>query len=241
VSERPRGGDLGRGLGEQRANHGDGRTALVFAGGDPPPAESLRDLDPSALVIAADSGLDHALALGFRADVVVGDLDSVTPAALARARDAGADVEPHPAEKDETDLERALRRAVALGVQRVTVVGGGGGRHDHLLANALVLGHDDYAGLELDALVGTARLTVIRTRAELRGTPGSFLSLLPLGGPARGIRTEGLRYPLRDEALVPGTTRGVSNELDAPVAVVSLVDGVLLAVQPDLLSPTSEA
>jgi thiamine pyrophosphokinase len=213
--------------------------ALVFAGGDPPLAEILADLDRSALVIAADSGLDHALALGFTADVVVGDLDSVTPDALARARDAGADVEPHPAEKDETDLELALRRAVALGMQRVTVIGGGGGRHDHLLANALVLGHHDYAGLELDALVGTAKLTVIRARVELRGAPGSFLSLLPLGGPARGIRTDGLRYPLRDEALVPSTTRGVSNEFLAPIATVSLVHGVLLAVQPDLLSPTS--
>jgi thiamine pyrophosphokinase len=217
------------------------RTALVFAGGDPPSAELLDHLDRSAFVIAADSGLDHALALGFTADVVVGDLDSVTPDALARARDAGAEVEPHPAEKDETDLELALRRAVSLGVQRVTVIGGGGGRHDHLLANALVLAHDDYADLEVDAIVGTAGLTVIRTRAELRGAPGSFLSLLPIGGPARGIRTEGLRYPLCDEDLVPGTTRGVSNEFVAPVAQVALVDGVLLAVQPHLVSPTSES
>jgi thiamine pyrophosphokinase len=214
-------------------------SALVFAGGDPPPADRLGNLDRSALVIAADSGLDHALALGFTADVVVGDLDSVSADALSRARDAGADVEPHPAEKDETDLELALRRAVALGVQRVTVIGGGGGRHDHLLANALVLGHDDYAALEVDALVGTAHLTVVRRRAELRGAPGSFLSLLPLGGLARGIRTEGLRYPLRNEALAPGTTRGVSNEFLVPVAVVSLDDGVLLAVQPDHTSPGS--
>jgi thiamine pyrophosphokinase len=213
------------------------RAALVFAGGDAPPVELHGHLDRSAFVIAADSGLDHALALGFRASVVVGDLDSVTPDALARARSSGADVESHPAEKDETDLELALRRAVALGVQRVTVIGGGGGRHDHLLANALVLGHDDYAGLEIDALVGTARLTVIRSRAGLVGAPGSFLSLLPLGGAARGIHTEGLRYPLRDETLAPGTTRGVSNELVTSDAVVSLRDGVLLAVQPDFLAP----
>jgi thiamine pyrophosphokinase len=217
------------------------RTALVFAGGDPPPAELLTDLDRSALVIAADSGLDHALALGFAVDVVVGDLDSVTSEALARARAAGADVEPHPAEKDETDLELALRRAVALGVERVTVVGGGGGRHDHLLANALVLGHRDYAGLQLDALVGTARITVIRERAELRGAPGSLLTLLPLGGPARGICTEGLRYPLRDEELAPGTTRGVSNEFLTSLAVVSLRAGLLLAVQPDVVSHLREA
>jgi thiamine pyrophosphokinase len=217
-------------------NAGEGRdltSALVFAGGDVPPADRLGGLDRAATVIAADSGLDHVLALGFAADVVVGDLDSVTPAALDRARASGAEVELHPAEKDETDLELALRRAVAMGMRRVTVIGGGGGRHDHLLANALVLGHQDYADLELDALVGTARLTVVRDRAEVRGPPGSFVSLLPLGGPAVGIHTEGLRYPLRDEELAPGSTRGVSNEFLAPIATVSLRDGVLLAVQPD--------
>ncbi len=51
------------------------------------------------------------------------------------------------------------------------------------------------------------------------------------------MRTEGLRYPLAGEDLDPGTTRGVSNELIAPSARVSVQTGVLLAIQPDLLVP----
>ena len=54
-----------------------------------------------------------------------------------------------------------------------------------------------------------------------------------VGGAAHGIVTEGLRYPLRAETLLPGSTRGVSNELLVPIAHVSLTDGVLLAILPD--------
>jgi thiamine pyrophosphokinase len=43
-----------------------------------------------------------------------------------------------------------------------------------------------------------------------------------------------LRYPLDHEDLLPGSTRGLSNELAEPVATISLEQGTLLAVQPDL-------
>ena len=64
------------------------------------------------------------------------------------------------------------------------------------------------------------------------GALGSFVTLVPVGGPARGIVTRALRYPLRNEDLAPGTTCGVSNELAAHTASVSLESGVLLVVQP---------
>src|SRR4051794_20102363 len=103
------------------------RTALVFAGGDPPPPSAVDGLLPSDIVIPADSGLEHALALGCAVDLVVGDLDSVAPAALARATAAGTAIEQHPDDKDATDLELALDAARARGVERIVVIGGYGG------------------------------------------------------------------------------------------------------------------
>jgi thiamine pyrophosphokinase len=203
-----------------------------------PSAERVVEVVAGApLVVAADSGLDHAHALGLRVDVVVGDLDSASAAAVAAARAAGVAFETHPADKDATDLELALMAVRDRGMARVTVVGGGGGRHDHLLANALVLAASEFADLELDALVGTARITVVRTVATIHGPPGSLCSLLPVGGVAHGVRTAGLRFPLRDEDLKPGSTRGVSNELLDSEATITLTDGVLLAVQPHTLDP----
>lgn len=217
------------------------RRAVVLAGGELPPVTALSSVftgDPP-LVIAADSGVDHAVALGIPVDVVVGDLDSASPAALDAARAAGAVIESHPVHKDATDLELAIASARDRGARRVTVVGGGGGRHDHLLANALVLAAIEFADLDLDALVGTARITVVRRHATLSGRPGDLCSLIPAGGTAVAVRTTGLRFPLHGEDLLPGSTRGISNELLGDTATVELAAGVLLAVQPHALEETS--
>lgn len=207
-------------------------TALVFAGGDPPARTALRDLPPADLVIAADSGLAYARALGVVVDLVVGDLDSVDRADLDAAVAAGAAVERHPTAKDATDLELALLAARDRGAGEIVVVGGHGGRLDHFLANVLLLGTTELAGVQVWARLGDATVTVVRDRAELAGSPGALCSLLPVGGPAEGVRTERLRFPLDRETLFPGSTRGVSNEFLATTAVVTLERGVLLAVVP---------
>ncbi len=72
----------------------------------------------------------------------------------------------------------------------------------------------------------------VHASAELEGSPGDLVTLLAVGGPALGVRTTGLVYPLDGEDLFPGSTRGVSNELCASSATVSLLQGTLLAVQP---------
>jgi thiamine pyrophosphokinase len=209
--------------------------ALVFAGGDAIPRAVGELLERDRLVIAADSGLDHAHALGFHADLLVGDLDSVDADVLRAARDQGTRVEHHPVEKDATDLELALEAARSRGATRVTVVGGAGGRLDHLLANALLLAAPRFGDLEIDALLPPARVAVVRSSHTLLGRPGEICTLLPAGGPADGVTTSGLRYPLRDERLPAGTTRGVSNVFVDPTATVAVRTGVLLAIQPDAL------
>ena len=205
---------------------------LVFAGGDAVDGRWHDALAHDAYIIAADSGLEHVLALGRRADLVVGDFDSVSPEALEHARAAGSVIEEHPADKDATDLELALRAAQRIGATRVTVVGAGGGRLDHFLANALLLIAPDWSGFELQAFVGDARVIVVRRAVELNGPVGSLVSLLALGGPARGVTTSGLRWPLANDELRPGSTWGVSNEMAATTATVTLNEGVLLAIQP---------
>jgi thiamine pyrophosphokinase len=72
----------------------------------------------------------------------------------------------------------------------------------------------------------------VRSSLELDGRAGDLVTLLPVVGPAHGVRTEGLRYPLDGETLAPGSTRGVSNELARTPARVSLTSGVLLVVFP---------
>ena len=121
--------------------------AIVVTGGDPPDPDLVEALGlpvDGRVVVAADSGVAHALALGLVVDVAVGDFDSLDPGTLAAVEAAGTRVERHPVAKDATDLELALDVAIGLGVERVVVLGGHGGRLDHFLANALVLAAPQY-------------------------------------------------------------------------------------------------
>jgi thiamine pyrophosphokinase len=208
------------------------RTVVVLAGGEAVDATTRLPATTPDLVIAADSGVHHARALGLHVDVVVGDLDSVDPDELDAVIAAGAAVERHRVDKDATDLELALHAAVDRGAERVIVLGVGGGRLDHFLANVLVLASPAFAAAHVEGVVGAARVVVVHDKAIIEGAPGDLLTLLPVGGAADGVRTTGLRFALDGERLDAGTTRGVSNELTGTQATVTVDDGVLLVVQP---------
>jgi thiamine pyrophosphokinase len=215
-------------------------TVVVVTGGDPIPPSALDGLPAPLTVVAADSGVDHALALGLEVALAVGDFDSATPAAVALVTERGGVVERHPAAKDHTDLELALLAARRFAPRRIHVLGGHGGRLDHLLANALVLAGPALAEVDVTAQMGPARLAVVRRRTELSGVAGELVSLLAVHGPARSVTTEGLSYPLLAEDLRPGSTRGISNTFLGERASVELEHGVLLVVQPRSPHPPPE-
>lgn len=205
---------------------------IVLTGGDQVDASVAAALPAAAFVIAADSGLHNAATLGLDVDLVVGDFDSVDTDVLEQARGLGAEIERHPEAKDRTDLALALDVALRFAPADVTVVGGAGGRLDHLLANVLLLASDTYRELTLRAVTNATTYHVVRDTVALSGRPGDHVTLLPVHGAAHGVTTEGLLYPLAGESLDPGTTRGVSNELLGERARVRVEAGVLLAIQP---------
>ena len=217
------------------------RQVLVLAGGDPVPLPLPRPLPPIDLVIAADGGYATAGLLGVEVDLLIGDLDSVTADALEAARAAGTRIEQHPVDKDRTDLALALDAVVAAGPAEVVLVGGHGGRLDHLLANVGLLAAPAYAPLRLTALLGEAVVTVVSDHAILEGRAGELVSLLAMHGPAHGVSTSGLRFPLERATLPVGSSLGVSNRFTGPHATVTVTDGILVAVQPGSQAVTDHA
>ena len=216
------------------------KVVVVVAGGNPPDPDALLRVPLGVPVIAADKGLEHALSLGLDVKIVVGDFDSASPDTVARAEAGGTTVERHPAEKDATDLELALDRALSMAPGKIVVLGGEGGRLDHLFATLLLLGSNRYESVEIDAFVGSAHVYVVREQRAIEGQPGDLVSLFALHGPAEGVRTEGLAYPLADETLEPGSSRGVSNLFTAGTARISVERGVLLVIRPGADTGTRE-
>lgn len=203
--------------------------AIIFANGSfthPP------ELQPGDLLIAADGGARHCLALGLTPQLVIGDFDSLDDDQLRRLRQAGAELIQYPTHKDYTDLELALSHARQRGARQILVLAALGGRWDQTLANVLLPAAREYIGLDIRLIDGTQEIGLIhpRQRLEIHGQPGDLLSLIPLLGDTYGIITSGLEYPLQNETLYFGSTRGVSNVLVNPSAWVTLEEGLLLCV-----------
>jgi thiamine pyrophosphokinase len=166
-------------------------------------------------------------------DLVIGDLDSIDARTLARLRRLGVPLETYPADKDATDSDLAVERARAWGATAITLVGAlGGVRHDHGLANVLLLTRTELAGVRMTLLDNRHEVMLLRggTTARWRATVGELVSLLPLGA-AEGVTTTGLRWPLANAHLPAGSTRGVSNEAIEPGASVSVAAGCLLVTR----------
>ena len=192
---------------------------------------ALTDLLRSAdQVIAADGGLTHCVSLDRWPDRLIGDLDSAPDELIAGARSRGTTVRAYSANKDATDLELALEDAIAIGATAVTVVAPFGGRLDHELATINLLADPRWSSLVMAGTDGRRDLWVVRNELELALDPGATLTLLAWGGPALGVTTAGLQWPLVGETLTVGSTRGVSNVALAEGQRVVLDSGTLLAI-----------
>ena len=204
-------------------------TILIFAGGDLPETDLADEVPSADLILAADSGYDAAVHLGFRVDVLIGDMDSVAASPIP----GHVVIERYPADKDQTDLDLALELAMREDPSRVVVVGGTGGRFDHEISTVALLCSDRWASVEdLDWVSSRGRAHVVRRRRILHGDVGATVTLVPIGGAITGVTTSGLQWELKGADFEPGSTRGVSNVMRAPIADIQLGSGCLLVVFP---------
>jgi len=212
---------------------------VIFANGEFTDSQGAQDLSRSAdLVIAADGGTHHALAVDVVPDVVIGDLDSLSPQEQARLETAGARLIPFSPYKDETDLELALLYAALEGATEIVILAALGGRLDQTVANLLLLAMPELDGLDVRIVDGPQMAFLVRGGRDggdgrdvvIEGQPGDTVSLIPLGGDAVGVTAEGVKWPLQEDTLRFGPARGVSNVLTAKQARVRVREGVLLCV-----------
>lgn len=210
---------------------GDFQRGLIFANGEFSSGDVPR---PKAgdLIVCADGGLKHAMAIGLRPHVVLGDFDSLGNVEQAfLQKEAGSiHVVRYPAEKDKTDGHLAVEYALAAGVKEILMLGGLGGRFDHTLGNLLLAWLCQARGVPLQIVGKNQYVSMLRgpDRVEIRGRSGDYVSLLPLSPTVIGVTTQGLYYPLDDAILYLGDTRGISNELVANIGAVEARDGVLV-------------
>ena len=204
---------------------------VIFANGEIPDINKARRLlQPGDYILCADGGTHHALAMDVKPDLIVGDMDSVDSTQLRMLRADGVAIELFPRDKNETDLELAIHRAIRMEPQQMVIVAALGGRLDQTLGNITLLADPRLSGLDVRLDDGEEEIFFCRNQAQIRGRSGDTISLIPWQGAVTGIQTTGLKWPLHDETLYPDKTRGISNEMTGETASVSIRSGLLLVI-----------
>lgn len=196
--------------------HASTPVALV-GGAELRPDDLTTALSHARSLVAADGGADAVLAAGLSPEAVIGDMDSIGPA----ARRAFAQVMHPVTEQESTDFDKALRHIAA---PLVLAVGVTGGRFDHELAVMHVLmRHADRPCV----VIGAQTLVFLcPPRISLRLVPGSLVSLFPLA-PVR-VASQGLRWPTDGLAFAPGELIGTSNAAEGPVVLAAEAPAMLV-------------
>lgn len=208
-------------------------TSLILAGGTLHPSPQLHKIlanHPNPYVIAADSGLRHAKALGLVPDMLVGDFDSVAAEDLAAF--ATVPRQDHPAEKDFLDLELAVAIAQERGAERVLLLGATGARLDQSLTALLLALRLRSEGLQVSLHSGWQDVYPLRAgdMHRLQEAKGTVFSLLSMDVHQPAVVTvTGTKYTITHTELAFGVGHGVSNVV-VDKAEVQLEQGLALLI-----------
>ena len=204
---------------------------IIFANGELPDINKARFLlQKEDHIICADGGTRHALALGIQPNLIIGDMDSAERGALQKLEGEDVNVELYPQDKNETDLELAINRAIELKPKQIVIIAALGGRLDQTLANISLLTDVRLTTFDVRLDDGVEEIFLCRDQVEVHGRSGDIVSLIPWQGEVSEVQTKNLKWVLQKETLHPDKTRGISNEMTDDIASVSIGSGLLLIV-----------
>lgn len=179
-------------------------------------------------IISVDGGAGHLRKMGIAPNILIGDFDSVNSEDLKFFMAQGIETFKFPVQKDMTDSELAIEKALEMGADELLLIGAVGSRIDHSLANILLLKKLLDNGIRASIINENNQIYMFNTTFSLKKQEGYKLSLIPVSEKVTGVSTLGLKYKLNDAAMTLGTSWGVSNEFVEDNITVTIKQGILL-------------
>lgn len=180
------------------------------------------------LIVCADGGANTALLAGITPHVVIGDLDSVSPAARAAFTNA---LWFHQTRQDNTDFEKALEYCLSKNIEDIVVACAFGGRVDFSISN--FLSAFNYINRKNIIFKGHGwRVYLAENSRAYPAAPGKKVSIIPLMGDVHGLTLNGLKYQLTN-ALLRASEPAVSNVAENNTFEVKFEEGRLLVYVED--------
>lgn len=185
-------------------------------------------------IIAVDSGMEFFYRTEKKPDRIIGDFDSVGTETLAFFhQQEGIVIQQLNPIKDDTDTEFAIRQAIALGAEEITVLGATGTRLDHVFGNIALLG----IGLQENKVIqlvdehNKIRMIDRPIRIKRKEQFGDYVSLLAYSKEVKHVYLKGFKYPLSDFTIPCFTSLGISNEIVEEEAEILFEEGILLVIE----------
>jgi thiamine pyrophosphokinase len=211
-----------------------GKVLFVVAGGELKDLEffqsKIDELKP-AEIICADSGAGYLHALGMIPDVIIGDMDSLSPELRNHLKKQGSRVIEYPEAKDETDTWLALDYATQLAPDEIYIFAACGARMDHTLANLSLLMQGIKSNVPVKLIDECCEILLVKNKYVIEGEIGQTVSVLPFFGTATGITLQGFEYPLENGVMEAGKPYGVSNRLNSTRGTIEVRSGYLLVIR----------
>lgn len=204
------------------------KSCIIFAGGDFS-ADDFKSMKAD-LIICADGGYSHARKIGIIPDAVIGDFDSYTG-----EFPENAEILKSPPEKDDTDTMLAVKYAIEKKCDSITLYGAMGGRFDHTFANIQTLIYSYENGCKMTICSPENIITVQGIGTEFyEKYDGWYFSVFSLTEKLHIGSMTGVKYPLENYIINQNFPLGVSNEITAEKAVVSVKNGLALIVRSEM-------
>ncbi len=204
--------------------------AIIFSNGQILDYNSIKIKDYD-LIICCDGGIKHTKKLNIIPDYILGDLDSAPKDIVEYYKKLDVKFKIVSSYKDETDTELGINFAIELGAKTIDLYGATGTRLDHTLANIHSLMIALKNSVEAKIINENNIIQLINKQIVFKNKIGTTISLIPLSTEVKGIVTQGFKYPLNNESLSIGLSRGISNVIVDEESKVTIKSGYMIVIE----------
>ena len=201
---------------------------LFVSGGRAPSRDWFKKVVSGRKIFCIDKGIELCKACAVVPNFLIGDFDSADSSAVEWARAKNIPIEKYPADKDFTDTQLALRRAIEIFGEHVALLTGVfGGRFDHLYNTIFTC-----AALNRKIILADEREVIFYLRggesAEIKFFEKPLaVSLLPMTSTCAGVTTKNLHWELDGATLTQNFPNATSNRADSDKISVKVGRGTL--------------
>ncbi|GAA0460904.1 thiamine diphosphokinase [Alkalibacillus silvisoli] len=197
---------------------------------DLPPLDHYKDIN---MWVGVDFGAYILSQILGNFDLAVGDFDSVDNKEFKMIESKASQIEKHPTDKDDTDLELAIQMAIELNPDQVYIFGATGGRKDHEWINIMLLKKFNESGIEAWICNNQNEITLKKPgHYQLkRDDRFQYVSFLPISESVHNLSLKGFLYELDDTTVMSGSSLTVSNQWNEKIGTYLFTEGILIVVK----------